>query len=169
MSLVEEHRGGFVADGDGNGERHAALARGAVRRAHQVFRGAVHVGVGQDDGVVLGAAHRLDALGVRSAGRIDVLGDGGRADEADRLDARVLQERVDGFLVAVDDVEDAFRAPASIISSARRKGTLGSFSEGLRTKVLPQAIETPNIHIGIMAGKLNGVIPAQTPSGWRME
>jgi hypothetical protein len=30
---------------------------------------------------------------------------------------------------------------------------------------LPQAMATPNIHIGIMAGKLNGVIPATTPSG----
>jgi hypothetical protein len=28
---------------------------------------------------------------------------------------------------------------------------------------------TPNIHIGIMPGKLNGVMPAATPSGWRME
>ena len=60
-------------------------------------------------------------------------------------------------------------APASIISSASRTGTLGSFSLGLSTNVLPTAIATPNIHIGIIAGKLNGVIPAQTPSGWRIE
>ena len=44
-----------------------------------------------------------------AAGRIDVLRDVGRADEADRLDAVVGQQRVDRFLVAVDDVEDAFR------------------------------------------------------------
>jgi hypothetical protein len=31
--------------------------------------------------------------------------------------------------------------------------------------VLPQAIATGNIHIGTIAGKLNGVIPAQTPTG----
>ncbi len=60
-------------------------------------------------------------------------------------------------------------APASIISSARRTGTDGSRSEGLRMKVLPTAMATPNIHIGIMAGKLNGVMPATTPSGWRIE
>ena len=60
-------------------------------------------------------------------------------------------------------------APASMNSSARRTGTLGSFSEGFRMKLLPTATAMPNIHIGIMAGKLNGVIPAQTPSGWRME
>ena len=29
----------------------------------------------------------------------------------------------------------------------------------------PQAIEIGNIHIGTIAGKLKGVIPAQTPSG----
>src|SRR5690606_40491039 len=52
-------------------------------------------------------------------------------------------------------------APASIISSARRSGTEGSFSEGLQMKVLPQAMATPNIHIGIMAGKLNGVMRSE--------
>jgi hypothetical protein len=43
----------------------------------------------------------------------------------------------------------------------------GSFSEGLRRKVLPQVTDRGNIHSGIMAGKLNGVMPAHTPRGWR--
>ena len=34
-------------------------------------------------------------------------------------------------------------------------------------KVLPQASATGNIHIGTITGKLNGVMPATTPSGWR--
>ena len=34
--------------------------------------------------------------------------------------------------------------------------------------VLPQAMALANIHIGTMAGKLNGVMPATTPSGWRI-
>lgn len=37
----------------------------------------------------------------------------------------------------------------------------------LMTKVLPQEMATGNIHKGIMAGKLNGAIPAVTPSGSR--
>ena len=45
----------------------------------------------------------------------------------------------------------------------------GSFSEGLSTNVLPQASAGAHIHIGTIAGKLNGVIPAATPRGWRME
>ncbi len=44
----------------------------------------------------------------------------------------------------------------------------GSFSLGFSTKVLPQARALANIHIGTIAGKLNGVIPATTPRGWRM-
>ena len=36
-------------------------------------------------------------------------------------------------------------------------------------KALPQAMAGANFHIGIMAGKLNGVMPATTPSGWRIE
>ena len=58
--------------------------------------------------------------------------------------------------------------PASIISSASIIGTPGSRSDGLRMKALPQAIAGANFHIGIIAGKLNGVMPATTPSGWRM-
>ena len=41
----------------------------------------------------------------------------------------------------------------------------GSFSDGFRMNVLPQAIAFANIHIGTIAGKLNGVMPATTPSG----
>ena len=60
-------------------------------------------------------------------------------------------------------------APASSISSARRSEHDGSFSDGFKMKVLPQAMAIGNIHIGTMAGKLNGVMPAQTPIGWRVE
>ena len=35
--------------------------------------------------------------------------------------------------------------------------------------MFPQAIAVAHIHIGTIAGKLNGVIPATTPSGWRIE
>ena len=58
--------------------------------------------------------------------------------------------------------------PASASSSAMSTAADGSFSDGFRMNVLPQAIALPNIHIGTMAGKLNGVIPATTPSGWRI-
>ena len=36
-------------------------------------------------------------------------------------------------------------------------------------KALPQAMASGYIHMGTMAGKLKGVIPATTPRGWRME
>src|SRR3990172_8840751 len=60
-----------------------------------------------------------------------------------------------------------FGSPASLNSSAMRTEAEGSFSEGLSTKLLPQAIATGNIHSGTITGKLNGVMPAHTPSGWR--
>ena len=41
----------------------------------------------------------------------------------------------------------------------------GTFSLGLSTNVLPQAMAMGYIHNGTIAGKLNGVMPAQTPSG----
>src|SRR5688572_3841535 len=57
--------------------------------------------------------------------------------------------------------------PASFSSSAMRIDADGTFSDGLRMKVLPQAIAIGNIHSGTIAGKLNGVMPAHTPTGWR--
>ena len=59
--------------------------------------------------------------------------------------------------------------PACFIKSAIIREVEGSFSDGFRMKVLPQASATGNIHIGTMAGKLNGVMPAQTPTGWRID
>src|SRR5919107_3956542 len=58
-------------------------------------------------------------------------------------------------------------SPASRHSSAILMLGEGSRSLGLRMNVLPQAMATGNIHIGTIAGKLNGVMPATTPSGWR--
>src|SRR6516162_1882411 len=60
-------------------------------------------------------------------------------------------------------------SPALRNSSPIRSGTEGSRSDGLRMNVLPQAIAGAHFHSGIIAGKLNGVMPATTPSGWRME
>src|SRR3954453_4775355 len=60
-------------------------------------------------------------------------------------------------------------SPASFRSSATYTDAEGSFSDGLRTNVLPHARAGAHIHIGTIAGKLNGVMPATTPSGWRIE
>ncbi len=44
----------------------------------------------------------------------------------------------------------------------------GTCSEGLSTKVLPVAMAYGKNQSGTMGGKLNGVIAANTPRGWRM-
>ena len=55
--------------------------------------------------------------------------------------------------------------PDSCSSLASARAREGSFSEGFSTKVFPVASAMGNIHIGTIAGKLNGVIPTQTPRG----
>ena len=60
-------------------------------------------------------------------------------------------------------------SPASAHSEAISREADGSFSDGLRMNVFPQAMAIGNIHIGTMAGKLNGVMPATTPTGCRIE
>src|SRR6202012_4727797 len=59
--------------------------------------------------------------------------------------------------------------PASAHSWAISRDADGSFSDGLRMNVLPEAMAMGNIHIGTMAGKLNGGMPATTPTGCRIE
>ncbi|MNT01576.1 hypothetical protein D3C72_1360480 [compost metagenome] len=59
--------------------------------------------------------------------------------------------------------------PASFSSFACSRDADGSRSDGFKTKVLPQAMATGNIHIGTITGKLNGVMPATTPSAWRID
>src|SRR4029079_18933715 len=56
--------------------------------------------------------------------------------------------------------------PASWNRSQTSIEVEGSRSDGFSTNVLPHATATGYIHIGTMAGKLNGVIPETTPRGW---
>jgi len=46
---------------------------------------------------------------------------------------------------------------------------LATFSEGFIIYVFPQVIAVVNIQRGIIAGKLNGATPAQTPRGCQYE
>ena len=57
--------------------------------------------------------------------------------------------------------------PASRINSATIRDGEGSIGLGFSTKVFPAAMATGYIQAGTMTGKLKGVIPATTPSGWR--
>ncbi len=90
---------------------HAALAGRAEGGSGEVLHRLLHVGVRQDDAVVLGPAHGLDPLRIGGPGGVDVLGDVGGADEAHRLDQRMVQDGVHRRLVAMDHIEDPGRRP----------------------------------------------------------
>ena len=162
--------GGIVTDRDRDRDRRAAPAGRTVARAHQRIGGLLQVGIGHHHHVVLGAAQRLHAFAVRVPGLVDVLGPAVGADEADRRDFRMRQQGVDRLLVAIDHVQDAGRRAGLAEQFGRaqrgRRDPLGGI---LSTKVLPQAIAIGNIHIRTIAAQLNGVMPAQTPTGWRTE
>lgn len=55
--------------------------------------------------------------------------------------------------------------PVYFNSSIKYTDAPVTFSEGFKTNVFPQVIARGNIHKGIIAGKLKGVIPAVMPSG----
>jgi hypothetical protein len=79
----------FFADGNCDRNRHAALAGGAIACTDQSIDGLVDIGIGHHNHMVLRTAEALNAFAVGASGRIDVLGDRRRADEADRHYARV--------------------------------------------------------------------------------
>src|SRR5829696_796838 len=76
-----------LADRDHDRAGHAALARGAERRADDAVDGLVDHRVGHHDHVVLGPAQRLHALARGGGALVDDPRHGGRADEGDRVDA----------------------------------------------------------------------------------
>ena len=55
--------------------------------------------------------------------------------------------------------------PASLAMEASSIAAPGHFSDGFMTNVLPAATARGNIHSGIIAGKLNGQIPAAAAGG----
>ncbi|MDT4854606.1 hypothetical protein FQZ97_889180 [compost metagenome] len=74
----------------GNGDGHAALARGTVSRTDQCISGLIQIGVRHDDHVVLGTAQGLNALAALSRFTMNVLSNRGRAYERNGLDIRML-------------------------------------------------------------------------------
>ena len=94
------------------------------------------------------------------------------ADEPTKLDRLMrgsVEDRVDRFLVAIDDVEHAGRQAGfhQQFGQAHRHRRIAL--RRLENEGIAAGDRGANIHIGIIAGKLNGVMPATTPSGWRME
>jgi hypothetical protein len=87
--------------------------------------------------MVLRAAQRLHALAVRRAAFVDRFGDGGGADEADRRDAGMREDRLDRFAPPCTTVNTPSGSPASFSSAASFSDTDGSFSDGFRMKQLP--------------------------------
>src|SRR2546427_12696400 len=59
--------------------------------------------------------------------------------------------------------------PASCANSTISGGENGTCSLGFRIKVLPVALAYGQNQQDTIAGKLNGVTAANTPSGWREE
>ena len=106
-SIGGDERVADLADGDEHADGHAALAGRAVGGGDRGVRGRLDVGVFEHDHVVLRAAEGLDALAVGARALVDRLRDRGGADEADRVDVGAVEDRVDGDLVAVHDVEHA--------------------------------------------------------------
>ena len=119
--------------------------------------------------MVFGATQRLSP-GTAGGGPLeDMAGHRRRPYEGHPGHAGVVDEGIHRHGVAVHHREDTLGETGlpPQVGNQHRGGRVAS--DGLRTKALPQAIDTGYIHMGTMTGKLKGVIPATTPSGWRRE
>src|ERR1700688_2967226 len=96
------------ADGDGDGDGEAALAGASEGAVADDLRGHGHVGVGENDDMILGSALALRALAVGGGARVDVFCYGSRSDEADGADFGMVEKGVHGGFAAVDKTYDAF-------------------------------------------------------------
>ena len=96
------------ANGDGNGNGKAALAGAAKRAVADDLRCKLHVCIGQDDHMILCAALALHAFATGGRARINMPGDGSRADKTNRANLRMVAERIDHVAAAVDEVYDSF-------------------------------------------------------------
>ena len=74
------------------------------------------------------------------------------------FDVGVVEQAVDGHLVAVSTLKTPSGRPASCEQLGQPDRGDGSFSLGLSTTVLPTAIAIGKNHIGTMAGKLKGLM-----------
>ena len=155
-------------DRDDHRDRHAPLPRRAEAGVDRGVGGQVEVGVGQHDHVVLRAAERLHPLAVGRARRR-------RRSCATGVEPTNETPRTSGWSSSASTasaspcttLKTPSGSPASANHCASSVEAVGSFSDGLSTTALPQAIAIGTNHIGTMAGKLNGEITATTPSGCR--
>ena len=159
-----------VADGDRHRDRHAALARRAVGRGHRRVGGQVERR--RRAARACGSwRRRAPAPACRRPFRVR------RCSCAIGVEPTKLTAATSGWssnastasLSPCTTLNTPSGRPACFHSSARNSAADGSFSLGLRTNALPQAIAFAAIQSGTIAGKLNGVMPATTPSGCRIE
>ena len=99
----------FVAHYNRDGNRHAALTRRAISRAHQGICRHVQIRIGHNQHVIFRAAQRLHALVVIGCGCVNIFGDGRGADKADGLDFGVMQQCVHRHFIAMHHVKHTVR------------------------------------------------------------
>ena len=143
-----------VADRDNGRDGHAALTGGAVSGGHRRISRSLDVRIRQHDHVVLGAAECLDPLTVAGPGLVDVARDRCRSTNDSAAISGCSSRRSTASRAPCTTVKTPSGSPACFQRSAKKSDGDGSFSLGLRMKVLPHAIALANIHIGTIAGKL---------------
>jgi len=116
----------FVADRDRERTGQTPLPGGAKGGPHDVCNGLVEDSVRHDDDAILRPALRLNPLSLLRCAAIDVPSNRGRSDERDPFDFRIIQNRVDDVLGAVDEIEHT-RWKAALMNQLKNK-TLGEWN-----------------------------------------
>ncbi len=100
-----------LVDRDRDGSSQAALPGASECGVGQNPGGHFHVGIRQNDDRILRAALALRALAVGRRAAIDIARSRRGADETDRFNRGMIENRVDRVAAAVHELHDALREP----------------------------------------------------------
>src|SRR6185312_1197361 len=96
-----------ITDQHGDADGHATLAGRAEGRPDEAVDRLLEAGIRHHDQVILRAAECLYPLAELRGARVEAPCDRRRSDEAQGLDFRMLEQRIDGDFVTLHDVENA--------------------------------------------------------------
>jgi hypothetical protein len=166
--FLRECVGDGFFDDDAAGGR-ASLAGETETGADDEIDGEIEISVGENDGGIFAAHFHLGAGHTFGELFVNDVPDGIGASEGNGGDMWIAGEfGADRAAIADDDIEDAFRQPASAAALAISRVSAGACDAGLITTAFPAMSAGASFQAGIATGKFQGVIRPTTPRGSRV-
>ena len=158
-----------IADGYQDASCQAALTGRAERRGHDGVRAFVDFRVGHDDQMVLCAAERLHSFTILGCILVNIFGNRGGTDERNGANQCVAKERIHGFFIAMQQVEDACRQPGLVEQFRHARGRERNLFRRLEDETVSagdgERVHPGRHHRGEIEGRNAGANPERLADG----